>query len=59
MTLGLGNSIGDVYSTKFAHIIILGWPWPNLQQVQTWFLMHLYGKNLDMLIFHKLFKPKS
>ena len=44
-------SIVNVGPTKFAQMMNLGWPWPPLQQGQIWFLMHLYGKNLEMFIF--------
>ena len=54
MTLGLVLSIWDVGPTKFAQMIILGWPQPTLHQGQIWFLMHLYGENLEMFMFHKL-----
>ena len=37
-------SIVNVGSTKFAQILILGFPWPTLWQGQIWFLTHLYGE---------------
>ena len=45
--LGLGiyiYMIGDMGSTKFAQMIILGWPWTTLRQGQIWLYMHLDGK---------------
>ena len=50
-------SIGDVVSTRFAQRMNLAWH--NLWQGQIWFLMHLYGNNLEMFIFLWLFKLKS
>ena len=47
--------IGDVGPTKFTQMMNLGWPWPTLWQGQIWFLMHLYGKNLKILIFYNYF----
>ena len=44
-------SIRDVGPTSFAQMMNLGWPWPTLWQGQIWFQMHLYGENLNMLIF--------
>ena len=45
-------SIGDVRPTKFAKMIILGWPSPTLRQGQICFLCIYMEKNLEMLIFH-------
>ena len=50
-------SIGDVVSTRFAEMMNLAWP--TLWQGQIWFLIHLYGNNLEMFIFLWLFKPQS
>ena len=44
-------SIGDVGPTRFAQMMNLAWPWPTIRQGQIWFLIHLYGKNLEMFIF--------
>ena len=52
-------SIGDVGPTWFAQMMNLGWPWPTLWQGQFWFLMHIYGKNLEMLIFYKCYSRKN
>ena len=37
--------------TKFAHMKILGWPWPTLQQGQIWCIVHLVWKNIEIVIF--------
>ena len=44
-------SIGSLSTTKFLQMMILGWPWPILQQVQIWCFMLLYGKKLKQWIF--------
>ena len=54
LPLGWGNkslfkwSWSHVGSTRFAQMINLGWPWPNLWQGQILFLMHVYGKTLNV-----------
>ena len=46
------NGIGTWYvATRFAHMMNQGWPWPTLWLDQIWFLMHLYGENLEMFIY--------
>ena len=43
--------IVDVGPTKFAHMKILGWPWPTLRQGRIWCLVHLAWKNIEIVIF--------
>ena len=37
-------SIGYLSTTKFAQMMILGWPWPILRQGHIWSIMLLYGE---------------
>ena len=46
--------IGCLSTTKFAQMMILGWPWPILRQSQIWSLMLLYGQKVKQWIFQKL-----
>ena len=43
----LAVSITDSSSTKFVFMMMLGWPWPILQQGQLWSSMCLNGGNLS------------
>ena len=43
--------IGCSSTTKFAQMVILGWPWHILWQCQIWSLILLYGKKVKQWIF--------